>query len=37
MMSDTSADPTDLADGANGYLDRWAGQVMRLTRMVPNT
>ena len=26
MMSDTSADPTDLADGANGYLDRWAGQ-----------
>ena len=26
LMSDTSADPTDLADGANGYLDRWAGQ-----------
>ena len=26
MLSDTSADPTDLADGATGYLDRWAGQ-----------
>ena len=26
MLSDTSADPTDLADGAIGYLDRWAGQ-----------
>ena len=26
LMSDESPDPTDLADGANGYLDRWAGQ-----------
>ncbi|MBL6731931.1 MAG: M28 family peptidase [Candidatus Poseidoniaceae archaeon] len=26
LMSDESADLTDLADGANGYLDRWAGQ-----------
>ena len=26
MLSDESADPTDLADGAIGYLDRWAGQ-----------
>ena len=26
LMSDESLDPTDLADGANGYLDRWAGQ-----------
>lgn len=26
LMSDESADITDLADGANGYLDRWAGQ-----------
>lgn len=25
-ISDESPDPTDLADGANGYLDRWAGQ-----------
>jgi hypothetical protein len=25
-MSDESNDITDLADGANGYLDRWAGQ-----------
>ena len=26
MLSDESVDPTDLADGAVGYLDRWAGQ-----------
>ena len=26
MLSDESSDPTDLADGAIGYLDRWAGQ-----------
>jgi hypothetical protein len=26
MLSDESTDPTDLADGAIGYLDRWAGQ-----------
>jgi hypothetical protein len=26
LLSDESADLTDLADGANGYLDRWAGQ-----------
>ena len=26
MLSDESADPTDAADGAIGYLDRWAGQ-----------
>ena len=26
LMSDESNDITDLADGANGYLDRWAGQ-----------
>ena len=26
LLSDESADITDLADGANGYLDRWAGQ-----------
>jgi len=26
LLSDESADFTDLADGANGYLDRWAGQ-----------
>lgn len=26
MLSDTTSDPTDLADGAVGYLDRWAGQ-----------
>ncbi|DAC22806.1 MAG TPA: M28 family peptidase, partial [Candidatus Poseidoniales archaeon] len=25
-MSDETADPTDAADGAVGYLDRWAGQ-----------
>ena len=25
-LTDTSADPTDVADGALGYLDRWAGQ-----------
>jgi hypothetical protein len=25
-ITDTTADPTDLADGARGYLDRWAGQ-----------
>lgn len=25
-MSDETADPTDAADGAIGYLDRWAGQ-----------
>ena len=25
-LSDETADPTDLADGALGYLDRWAGQ-----------
>jgi hypothetical protein len=25
-LSDQTADPTDLADGALGYLDRWAGQ-----------
>ena len=25
-MSDETPDPTDLADGAVGYLDRWAGQ-----------
>tara|TARA_Y100000766_G_C18896800_1_gene601363 strand:+ start:714 stop:2444 length:1731 start_codon:yes stop_codon:yes gene_type:complete len=26
VMSDETPDPTDLADGAFGYLDRWAGQ-----------
>jgi len=26
LLSDERADITDLADGANGYLDRWAGQ-----------
>ena len=26
MLSDETADLTDLADGAVGYLDRWAGQ-----------
>jgi hypothetical protein len=26
MLSDESTDPTDAADGAIGYLDRWAGQ-----------
>ena len=26
MLSDQTSDPTDLADGAVGYLDRWAGQ-----------
>ena len=26
MLSDETPDPTDLADGAKGYLDRWAGQ-----------
>ena len=26
MLSDESLDATDLADGAIGYLDRWAGQ-----------
>ena len=26
MLSDETSDPTDLADGAVGYLDRWAGQ-----------
>jgi len=26
MLSDESLDSTDLADGAIGYLDRWAGQ-----------
>ena len=26
VMSDETPDPTDLADGAVGYLDRWAGQ-----------
>ncbi|MFL2882088.1 MAG: M28 family metallopeptidase [Candidatus Poseidoniaceae archaeon] len=26
LLSDESTDLTDLADGANGYLDRWAGQ-----------
>ena len=26
MLSDESADPSDAADGAIGYLDRWAGQ-----------
>ena len=26
LISDESNDITDLADGANGYLDRWAGQ-----------
>ena len=26
MLSDESSDPTDAADGAIGYLDRWAGQ-----------
>ncbi|HIK78048.1 MAG: hypothetical protein CXT67_04150 [Methanobacteriota archaeon] len=25
-ITDTTTDPTDLADGARGYLDRWAGQ-----------
>ena len=25
-ISDETLDPTDLADGAEGYLDRWAGQ-----------
>ncbi len=25
-LTDTSPDPTDAADGALGYLDRWAGQ-----------
>lgn len=26
MLTDQTPDPTDLADGALGYLDRWAGQ-----------
>ena len=26
VMSDETPDPLDLADGAVGYLDRWAGQ-----------
>lgn len=26
MLSDETADPTDVVDGALGYLDRWAGQ-----------
>jgi len=26
VISDETPDPTDLADGAVGYLDRWAGQ-----------
>ena len=26
MLSDETADPTDAADGALGFLDRWAGQ-----------
>ena len=26
MLSDETSDPTDAADGAMGYLDRWAGQ-----------
>ena len=26
VMSDETPDPTDLGDGAVGYLDRWAGQ-----------
>ena len=26
MLSDETSDPTDAADGAIGYLDRWAGQ-----------
>ncbi len=26
VMSDETPDPTDVADGAVGYLDRWAGQ-----------
>ena len=26
VMSDETSDPTDAADGAVGYLDRWAGQ-----------
>ncbi len=26
VMSDETLDPTDVADGAVGYLDRWAGQ-----------
>ena len=25
-LSDTTSDPTDVVDGALGYLDRWAGQ-----------
>ena len=25
-ITDTTPDPSDLADGARGYLDRWAGQ-----------
>ena len=26
LISDTSLDPLDVADGASGFLDRWAGQ-----------
>ena len=26
MLTDETPDPTDAADGAKGYLDRWAGQ-----------
>ena len=29
-LSDTTADPTDVVDGALGYLDRWAGQGLSL-------
>ena len=36
-MSDETADPTDAADGAVGYLDRWAGQEMQPTKMLHNT
>ena len=30
MLSDETADPTDVVDGAVGYLDRWAGQGLSL-------
>ena len=34
-MSDETPDPTDLADGAVGYLDRWAGQGNAARRRCP--
>ena len=33
MLSDETTDPTDVVDGALGYLDRWLDKVMQRTKM----